>query len=209
MRVKICGITNLDDALATVDAGADAIGFNFAEEAKKRKRYIDPDVAGELIEFLPPFVTTVAVCVNPSQADVERYLSFVDYVQLHGEESVEFTAKFGRRVIKVFRLRDELSDAEIESYGSPTAWLVDAYQPDARGGTGEITDWSRAAELAKGNKPLILAGGLTPENVAVAIGQVRPYAVDTAGGVESEPGKKDHERIRAFINNAKRASLSG
>lgn len=208
MRVKICGITNLEDACASVAAGADALGFNFADEAMKRNRYIDPAKAKSLISDLPPFVTTVAVCVNPNEAEIQKYLTFVDYVQLHGEEPAELAAKFGRRVIKVFRLRDELSDSEINAFDQASAWLVDAYQPDMRGGTGQTADWSRAATLAAGDKPVILAGGLTPENVADAIKHVEPYAVDTAGGVESEPGKKDHERIRAFIENAKRASLS-
>lgn len=208
MRVKICGITNREDAFAAIDAGADALGFNFAEEAKKRNRYIRPDAARELVGTLPPFVTIVAVCVNPTDAEVEHYLDFVDYVQLHGEESVERATKFGRRAIKVFRLRDALADDDISSYNEAAAWLVDAYRPEARGGTGQTTDWSRAAKLAQGAKPIILAGGLTPENVTEAVNQVQPYAVDTAGGVESEPGKKDHERIRAFIDNAKRTSLS-
>ncbi len=194
--------------MAACEAGANALGFNFAEEAKKRNRYIDPDDAKTIIEKLPPLVTSVAVCVNSSIDQMTSYAEFVDYMQMHGEESVEDAAALGHRAIKVFRLRDELSDDEIQSYDLAGAWLLDAYRPDARGGTGEVTDWSRAKALTHYDKPIILAGGLTPENVAEAIQQVRPYAVDTAGGVESEPGKKDHERIRSFINNAKRASLS-
>jgi phosphoribosylanthranilate isomerase len=208
MRVKICGITNYDDAMVACDAGADALGFNFAEEAKKRNRYVDPETAQSIIERIPPFVDSVAVCVNASVDDMLHYAEFADYVQLHGEEDIHDAMALGRIAIKAFRLRDELSDADIQSFDAASAWLVDAYRPDARGGTGETTDWSRARALTELDKPIILAGGLTPENVADAITQVRPYAVDTAGGVESEPGKKDHERIRSFIENAKRASLS-
>lgn len=208
MRVKICGITNYEDAMAACEAGADSLGFNFAEEAKQRNRYIAPESAYAIIEKLPPFVTTVAVCVNAPLELMEQYLEFVHCVQLHGEESVEDTAVLGNRAIKVFRLSQDISLTEIETYSSCNAYLVDAYSPDARGGTGETCDWEKAADIAALNKPLILAGGLTPENVAESIQRVRPYAVDTAGGVESEPGIKDHERIRAFIHNAKHAPLS-
>lgn len=208
MRVKICGITNAEDARVACDAGADALGFNFALEAKKRNRYIEPNDAAAIIDSLPPFVTTVAVCVNPSAKDIERYLKFVDFVQLHGEESADFAGRFGHGVIKAFRLSDDLSDTEVEAYTDASAWLLDAYHPVNRGGTGRTTDWPRAKRLAAGSKPVILAGGLTPDNVAEAIQQVHPYAVDTAGGVEREPGIKDHERIRAFIQDAKRSPLS-
>lgn len=194
--------------MVACEAGVDALGFNFAFEAKKRNRYIDPEEAMTIAEKLPPFVASVAVCVNAPVDAILRYAEFVDYVQLHGEEDPMEAAALGAKAIKAFRLNVELTDKEIHSYESAGAWLVDAYKPDARGGTGETTDWARARKLCKLNKPIILAGGLTPENVAEAITQVRPYAVDTAGGVESEPGKKDHERIRLFIDNAKRASLS-
>ena len=208
MRVKICGITNYEDAMAACDAGVDSLGFNFAPEAQKRNRYIEPEVAYAIIEKLPPFVTTVGVCVNASVEEMEEYLEFVHCVQLHGEESVEDTAVLGNRAIKVFRLSQDVSLEQIEAYTTCSAYLVDAYSPDERGGTGETCDWNKAAAIAVMNTPLILAGGLTPENVAESIQRVRPYAVDTAGGVESEPGLKDHERIRAFIHNAKHAPLS-
>ena len=208
MRVKICGITNYEDAMAACDAGVDALGFNFAPEAQRRNRYIAPEEAYAIIEQLPPLVTTVAVCVNAPLKAMEEYLEFVHCVQLHGEESVEDTAVLGNRAIKVFLLSQDVSLEQIQLYASCSAYLVDAYSPDERGGTGETCDWDQAAAIAALDKPLLLAGGLTPENVAESIQRVRPYAVDTAGGVESEPGIKDHERIRAFIHNAKHAPLS-
>lgn len=208
MRVKICGITNYEDAMAACDAGVDALGFNFAAEAKRRNRYIEPEQAYAIIEQLPPFVTTVGVCVNATLDAMEEYLEFLHCVQLHGEESVDDTAVLGNRAIKVFRLSEAVTLEQVEAYASCSAYLVDAYSPEERGGTGETCDWEQAANIAALSTPLILAGGLTPENVAESIQRVRPYAVDTAGGVESEPGIKDHERIRAFIHNAKHASLS-
>ena len=114
MRVKICGITNYEDAMAACDAGVDALGFNFAPESKKRNRYIEPEKAYTIIEKLPPFVTTVAVCVNDSLKRLEAYLEFVDYVQLHGDESIEDTAVLGNRAIKVFRLSQDLSLVQIK-----------------------------------------------------------------------------------------------
>jgi phosphoribosylanthranilate isomerase len=208
MRVKICGITNYEDAMAACEAGADLLGFNFAEEAKKRNRYIEVDEAYAIIERLPDEVLPVVVCVNESLERMETFLEHVDYVQLHGEEPVETTKALGAKAIKVFRLSNRVELSDVEAYTDCFAYLVDAYSPDERGGTGNTCDWDMAASIVALSKPLFLAGGLRPENVAEAIQKVRPYAVDTAGGVESEPGKKDYERIRAFIDNAKQASLS-
>ena len=208
MRVKICGITNYDDAMAACDAGVDALGFNFAEEARKRDRFIDPEEAYGIIDRLPEGVLSVAVCVNETLDRMQTFLQHVDYIQLHGEESVETTDALGTKAIKVFRLSNQVELSDIEAYSECFAYLVDAYSPKERGGTGETCDWDKAATIAKLTKPLFLAGGLTPENVAEAIQKVGPYAVDTAGGVESKPGIKDHERIKAFIHNAKQASLS-
>lgn len=208
MHVKICGITDYEDAMATCEAGADLLGFNFADEAKKRNRYIEPDDAYEIIRRLPDDVLSVAVCVNERLEQMQEYLEHVDYVQLHGEESVETTNALGDKAIKVFRLSNRVELSDVEAFSECFAYLVDGYAPDERGGTGKTCDWDKAASIAALDKSLFLAGGLTPENVAEAIQKVRPYAVDTAGGVESELGKKDHERIRAFINNAKQSSLS-
>ncbi len=207
MKVKICGITCLEDALAAAAAGADALGFNFAEEAKGKGRYIDPGDARNIVEQLPPFVVTVAVTVNESPERVHEYLEFMDRVQLHGEETPEACGQFGPRAIKVFRVGPDFNPESMLEY-PVGAYLLDAFVPMQRGGTGTTCDWDAARRAREVAGPLILAGGLTPENVAKAVRAVGPYAVDTAGGVEREPGKKDHERVRSFIHNAK-IPLSG
>jgi phosphoribosylanthranilate isomerase len=206
MRVKICGITNLADALAACDAGADALGFNFAEESKAKQRYIAPQAAAEIICKLPPFVTTVAVTVNDSLEQLREYLDVVDLVQLHGEEPPELCAAIAMRAIKVFRVGPNFRPEEMLYYPS-VAYLLDASISGQRGGSGVTFDWMIARKASTLGKPVILAGGLTPENVREAIEAAGPQAVDTASGVESSPGKKDHERIRRFVSNAK-AQLS-
>ena len=203
-RVKICGITTLDDAMFATEAGADSLGFNFAVEAKPKGRYVSPDAAQRIIEQLPPFVTATAVCVNEPADKLAEYLEFVDWVQLHGEESIDVCKRVGTRAIKAFRIGAGFEPQTALEY-PVAAFLVDACVPGARGGTGVTCDWNLARGMAALGRPLILAGGLTPGNVAEAIRKVRPYAVDTAGGVESTPGKKDHGKIRAFIQNAKHA----
>lgn len=204
MRIKICGVTSLEDALAACECGADALGFNFAEEAKPKNRYIDPDAAYRIIKQLPPFVTTVAVTVNADKAQIERYMDIADYVQFHGEETPEFLELYGRRAIKAIRLAGPAELELLRKYESVSAILLDAAVDGMRGGTGVTCDWTLAAKAVKTSEvPIILAGGLTPDNVHDAITQVRPYAVDVAGGVESEPGKKDHERIRHLIERVR------
>ena len=204
-RVKICGITNLEDALAACDAGADALGFVLAPEAKKRNRYIERDTALAIIEQLPTYITTVAVTVNESLMDLAGLLTYFDCVQLHGEEPPEACPP-PHVTIKAFRPGPEFTLGDMARYAA-RAYLLDASSSAGRGGTGERADWEFARLAVGTGKPIVLAGGLTPENVAEAVATVRPYAVDTSGGVESAPGKKDHDRIRAFINNAK-ASLA-
>lgn len=207
VKVKICGITSLDDALVACDAGADSLGFNFAEEARLRGRYIDPDTARSIAAQLPPFVTVTAVCVNASRESIRQYLSFCDRVQLHGEESAELCAEFASHAIKAFRAAPGFRVESMLDFDA-SAYLIDAYAPDARGGTGKTFDWDLASKAVSLGRPIILAGGLTPGNVADAVRKVRPYAVDTAGGVESAPGKKDHAKLRSFVENAKRALLA-
>ncbi len=205
-KVKICGITNLDDALAACDAGADALGFVLAEEAKARNRYIAMEDAQAILAQLPPFVTTVAVTVNEDFTRLANLLTYFDMVQLHGEEPPG-TVPLGHLAIKAFRLGPDFRLSDMVEHDT-RAWLLDAFVPDARGGTGKICDWE-VAKQAKGlGRPLILAGGLTPENVAEAVGRVQPYAVDTSGGVEASPGKKDHERIRTFIKHVRETSVA-
>lgn len=206
MQVKVCGIVRVEDAMAACEAGVDALGFNFASEAKRRNRYIAPEDAQRIIEQLPPFVTSVAVCVNERPERLREFLEIVDVVQLHGEEPPEVCAAVRDRCIKAFRLSPDLTDEHMDLYPG-RAWLVDAFVRGARGGTGVRCDWVRARRLAGRGRPLILAGGLTPENVGEAVKQVRPYGVDTAGGVECAPGLKDPDKMRRFVLNAKRALL--
>jgi phosphoribosylanthranilate isomerase len=199
--VKICGVTALDDALACVDAGADAIGFNFWP---KSKRYIPIEQAASIAKKLPPELRTVGVFVDPSEADVTRAFASgaIDLAQLHGDESPAFCARFAGRYIKALRLRDEATLARLGDYDCDLV-LVDADTP-GYGGSGQRADVSLAERAARARR-VILAGGLTPENVAGAVQAVRPYGVDVAGGVEREPGVKDWIKVAAFVAQAKQA----
>lgn len=196
-KVKICGITNLADAQAAVEAGADMLGFNFYE---KSPRHIPVEQAAEIVLQLSPFVMKVGVFVNPTEARVQRAISEagLTMLQFHGDEPPEFCGQFGLMSMKAFRIRDEHSLAQIPNYATD-AYLLDAFSADEFGGTGKKFNWDLAVEAQKFGKPIFLAGGLTPENVADAVRQVRPFAVDVSSGVESAPGKKDHAKVKAFI----------
>ena len=206
-KVKICGITNSDDALAAVRAGADALGFVFY---KGSSRYVTAEVVRRIIASLPPFVIPVGVFVNE---DIKVVRDLMDscglaLAQLHGDESAAYCEQLGRPVFKAVRLRDVgsfLSLAEYKGRAGVRGFVIDTYSESAYGGTGQTTDWSLAAEAAKA-APILLAGGLTPENVREAIIKVRPYGVDISSGVEASPGKKDHAKVKAFIEAAKLVS---
>lgn len=200
VKVKICGITNRDDALMAVEAGADALGFVFYE---KSPRYVTPEHATEIIAALPPFVQAVGLFVNAPLEVVNKTcdLCGLDIVQLHGDESSEFCAQVSRRVIKAFRVKDVSSLEPIANY-LVAGHLLDAYSPKEYGGTGLTFNWD-VAKLAKQYGPVILAGGLTPDNVRQAVEEVAPYAVDVSSGVESAPGVKDEAKVREFIRQAK------
>ncbi|AJY68599.1 N-(5'-phosphoribosyl)anthranilate isomerase [Geobacter sulfurreducens] len=200
VRVKICGITSLEDALVAVEAGADALGFVFHDESP---RHVTPEQAAGIIAGLPPFIQTVGLFVNRPPAFVNDTATRcrLDLVQLHGDEPPEFCDAVERRVIKAFRVKDISSLDPIRHY-RVAAHLLDAYSPKAYGGTGLTFNWDIAA-AAKEFGPLILAGGLTPDNVREAVETVKPYAVDVSGGVESAPGRKDAARVREFIRRAK------
>ena len=200
-RVKICGITNLPDAQVAVEAGADALGFNFYE---KSPRCVSPATAAEISRAQPPFTLRVGVFVNPSEELVRRAIGEcgLNLLQFHGDEPPEFCTQFGLMSMKAFRVRDAESLKELAKYHTD-AWLLDAYVSDTFGGTGEKFNWHLAAELPKSGRPVFLAGGLTPENVAEAIRQVQPFGVDVSSGVESSPGRKDPGKVRSFINSAK------
>lgn len=196
-RVKICGITDLADALDAIAAGASALGFVFY---KPSPRYVSPQLAADIIRQLPPFVTTVGLFVNASQAEVIQVLeqTGIDLLQFHGDEPEVFCRGFARPYIKAFRVRPGLDVMQqVALYPSARGVLLDAYRPGVPGGTGEVFDWALIpATLAP---QVILAGGLNADNVAEAISQVTPYAVDVSGGVEAAPGRKDRARINAFM----------
>lgn len=202
VRVKICGITNLHDALMAVEAGADALGFVFFQGSP---RCISPENAAAIIRSLPPFVQTVGLFVNEKPATVNLVADQcgLDLVQLHGEESPDYCAVVKRRIIKAFRVRDASSLDDMPDY-RVAGCLLDAWSPAAHGGTGTTFNWDIAARAASSH-PIILAGGLTPENVAEAVATVKPYAVDVSSGVESAPGIKDAGLVRAFIGAARQS----
>jgi len=202
VRVKVCGLTRADDVAAAVAAGADALGFNFYPPSP---RSITPEMAADLIALVPAFVEPVAVCVDPEPAWLERWLPALPRLralQWHGEPPLPADVPFP--LIPAFRVRDAASVAAIRAYldrcgeRRPPAVLVDAHVAGLHGGTGRTAPWELLAEVDFG-LPLILAGGLTPDNVAEAVRVVRPFAVDVASGVESSPGVKDAGKMRAFV----------
>ena len=203
MFVKICGITRVTDALAAAECGASAIGFNFYPHST---RCVAPDVAAEISRALPLGVLRVGLFVNATAEDIntlDERLHF-DLIQLHGDETPEFCAQWGERVIRALRIGGEDDLKQIDDYGSVRHIMIDASVPGAYGGTGVTCDWELAAKAVTcSEQPVILAGGLTPENVSEAIRRVRPQGVDVAGGVESAPGVKDHDKIRAFVDAAR------
>ena len=198
VKIKICGITNLEDALLAAELGADALGFIFYA---KSPRHVAPETARSIIAQLPPFVAAVGVFVDEAAAVVQELAARVglDWVQLHGQESPEYCRNLGCKVIKAFRIKDEGSLRMLADYqGAAQALLLDTYKKGQMGGTGEIFDW-HLARKAKKYGHIILAGGLTSENVAMAIATALPMAVDAASGTEAAPGKKDPAKLRAFF----------
>jgi phosphoribosylanthranilate isomerase len=203
LRVKICGITELADALAAAEAGADALGFMFFEPSP---RYLSIERAAKIIAGLPPFIARVGVFVDAAEEFIQRAINKcgLDTLQFHGQEPPEFCRKFGLRTIKAFRIQNADSLIPLPSYQTE-AWLLDSYRTGKPGGTGAKFSWDLAIAAKNLGRPIILAGGLTPENVAQAVQQVRPYAVDVSSGVESAPGRKDPQLMHDFIAAAKRA----
>jgi len=213
-QIKICGITSVKDAQWSALAGADAIGLNFYEESK---RFISPDAAEAIVKAIPPRVVKVGLFVNTPVNEIEQIAQRLglDLIQLHGDEPPEMIAELAERdVLRAFRCSDN-GFTQISEYLDhcrtatrlPSALLLDAHKPGQYGGTGEVIDWSLLAESREmfAGLPLVLAGGLTPFNVAEAIAAVRPTAVDTATGVERAPGQKDPMLLRAFVSAAKKA----
>jgi len=201
-RVKMCGTTRLEDALVAVDGGVDALGFIFYS---KSPRYIAPDKAARIIDRLPPFVDRVGVFVNATIDEVAAAAAAgLSALQLHGNESVEYCRELRQKLpscwlIKAFRVGDKSRPDHFSPYNTCVdAFLLDTYVQGASGGTGRIFDWSIIEQLQL-QRPILLAGGLSPENVLAAITAVHPYAVDINSGVELQPGVKDHTRLKNLL----------
>ena len=199
MLIKICGITRLEDARFAVECGANALGFVFWPGSP---RSIDAAHAQWIAASLPPFVTPVGVFVNQSSDFVNGVAAAVGLgvVQLHGDESPDFAASLNRPVLKALTL------SAIDRWPSETMVLLDAHDPVRRGGTGRTIDWTRAASVAA-RRPIVLAGGLNPDNVADAIERVRPFGIDVSSGVEAAPGVKDHGRLKQLFDAIREAQL--
>jgi phosphoribosylanthranilate isomerase len=201
-QVKICGITNLDDARVAVDAGADMIGLIFHPPSP---RYVTPEQAQAIVASLPASLTAIGVFVNVDTEMITRIArdSGVQMVQLHGEERPDFCHQLPWPVVKTFRFTAQAQPEMMRQY-VVAAYLIEGFHADLYGGGGAVADWPRVATLHQYGR-IILAGGLTPENVGVAIRTVRPYAVDVCSGVEARPGKKDWHKVQAFVARAKEA----
>lgn len=201
-KIKICGITHSDDAVAAVAAGADALGFVFYP---KSSRYVAPEVAREIALKLGAFTVLTGLFVNATRGEINEVLARVPLhlLQFHGDETPEFCESFHRPYMKAIRMRPDINLADVfKNYASASAILLDAYKPGIPGGTGEAFDWTRVPKNP--SIPVVLAGGLTSENVAQALAVTDVYAVDVSGGVEAAPGRKDREKIKRFIINARK-----
>jgi phosphoribosylanthranilate isomerase len=207
-KVKICGITNLKDALVSAKFGADALGFNFYP---KSPRFISPEIAREIIEQLPENILKVGVFVNESLEKIAETAETakLDALQLHGEETPEFAKELKKQtkleIIKAFRVSPEFKPEDVLRY-EVDAILLDAYNPKEHGGTGETFDWEIAKEVQNIFPKMYLAGGLSQDNVAGAIAEVKPFAVDACSGLESEKGRKDQAQTVNFITKVKKSS---
>ncbi len=203
VKVKICGITNLEDALYAQEAGADFLGFIFAESPRR----IEPEKAKEIIGRLSEGVKIAALFANERKEvvyDIVGALSRVDFLQFHGDETPEYCGHFcGKKIIKAFRVKNEESINRIQNFNNVNFVLLDSYSEKAYGGTGKGFSLDLALKAKEFNIPIFLSGGLNPDNVKDAIEKVMPFCVDVSSGVEKSPGKKDHALVRRFINNVK------
>ena len=208
MEIKICGITNANDAAQAVASGADALGFVLY---RKSPRFVEPATVRALVADLPPFILSVGVFVNESAEVVRNVMDAcgLSLAQLHGDETAAYCQHLGRPALKALRLKDRgsfLALAEFQGRANIRGFVIDAFSDQAYGGTGHTADWTLAAEAAKA-APILLAGGLTPANVSEAIQSVRPYGVDVSSGVEAAPGRKDPAKVKAFIDCARLVSV--
>lgn len=201
-RVKICGITRPEDAQVAADLGADAIGLVFYT---KSPRYVEASLAAEIISAIPPFMTTVALFLDARQDFIQQVLNTapVDLLQFHGDECPADCGTFGRPYIKAIGMKGGVNaQAYADTYPDAQGFLLDSHAVGEAGGTGQRFDWASVPEL---NKPVILAGGLRPDNAAEAVKLARPYALDISSGVESSPGIKDKDMMQEFISEVKKA----
>lgn len=203
-KIKVCGITNKTDAWMCIEAGVDVLGFVFVENSPRK---IEPQEAQKIINDLPPFIITVGVFTNRVKDEVNEIANLckLDILQLHGDESPEYCASFNRKVIKAFRIRSSDDINRLVQY-KVSAYLLDSYEEERAGGTGRTFEWSLAIEANKYGH-IVLAGGLTPENVNRAVAIVRPYAVDISSGIEEKdtPGKKNKIKLTEFIRQVQNA----
>jgi phosphoribosylanthranilate isomerase len=204
-KIKICGITNLEDALMATETGADAVGFIFSNVSQRK---ISPDRAAQIINKLPPFVQSVGVFVNQSAEEINKIVrkTNVDLIQLHGNESPTFCQNFNNKVIKAIHVKKKTDLFKMTEY-KVAAFLLDSKVEGKFGGTGQTFNWDLAVE-AKKLGPVILSGGLNTENVSEAVTHVQPYAVDVASGVEVEPGIKDPDKLIAFVKAVRNLDAS-
>ncbi len=203
MIIKICGITNADDAFHAASLGANALGFIFS---KNSPRYVSPQTVEEITPFLPPFIQLVGVFVDAEKAEIEETMQRcrLDVVQLHGQETPEFCLRMNRRVIKAFRVAEpEDVEALAQYQGMISAALLDTKVKNMEGGSGKIFDWGLALKAKEYDIPIILAGGINSGNIKKAIQLVNPYAIDLSSGVESSPGRKDYNKMRDIIQLAR------
>jgi phosphoribosylanthranilate isomerase len=204
VKIKICGITNVEDAQVAVAAGADLLGFVFAEESP---RCVSVEQAATIARVAPANIVRVGLFVNAPEELVMHAMNAcgLQLLQFHGEETPDYCRQFGAMSMKAFRVKGPETIQALAEF--PTdAWLLDTFVPGQRGGTGHSFNWNLAVEAVQLGRPVFLAGGLTPENVAAAVRTVQPYGVDVSSGVEASPGRKDPVKVRQFIDAAKAAS---
>lgn len=198
VKVKICGITNLQDASLAVSLGADALGFIFAPSPRR----ISPQKARDIVRHIPPFVKTVGVFVNEDPALIRKTIvqCGIDLIQLHGDESPEQCGEWMPRTVKAVKMKDASVLTSVKPYlGKVRALLLDTYSTEKAGGTGRNFDWNLAVEAKRAGIPVILAGGLGPSNIGEAVSTVRPYGVDVNSGVEESPGRKNHALMKELF----------
>lgn len=195
MKIKICGITNLEDAKLCAELGSDAIGFIFY---KQSKRYVEPRIVKEIINHLPPFLTKVGVFVNEDVAEVNSIAEEVglNIVQLHGDETPEYSNKINLPIIKAFRIKEDFDFSILSEYKN-CSFLLDSFHNDEYGGTGLKFNWDKIPEKIKDK--IILAGGVSENNIKQIYQEIRPYAIDVSSSVEVKPGIKDHKRIKRLF----------